>query len=314
MPVTFAVMIEQPNRVLASPLAKRLALQANIAIAGIRGSGPHGRIISKDVLALGTSSPSISTALDQVMEGLNDSVRSLFLDGSYSEVPHDAMRKSIARRLSQAKSTIPHFYLTADCLIDELLELRQKLNSAAPKSQDGEPAYKISVNDLVVKAYALALKTVPQANASWTEKAILRHNSTDIGVAVSLPGGLITPIVRDASNKSLSILSNEIKLLAELARNKKLKPQQYQGGTGAVSNLGMFGVKSFAAILNPPHATILAVGAGIGQPVIVDGKIEVATVMTLTLSTDHRVVDGALAAELIRATKSNLENPMSMLF
>ena len=313
MQVAYDVRIEQSNRVCASPLAKRLALKANIAIAGIRGSGPRGRVLSKDVLALATSNSRITPSCDQVMKRPDDSLLNFFPDDSYSEIPHDEIRKIIARRLCEAKSTIPHFYLSLDCHIDELLDLRAKLNSIAPKSQDGQPAYKISVNDLVVKAYALALKTVPQANASWTEKAILYHNSADIGVAVSLPGGVITPIVKDALNKPLSVLSNEIRLLSKLARNKKLKPEQYQGGTTVVSNLGMFGVKSFAAIVNPPHATILAVGAGTQQPVIVDGKIEIATVLTLTLSTDHRVIDGALAAELIRATKSNLENPMSML-
>jgi pyruvate dehydrogenase E2 component (dihydrolipoamide acetyltransferase) len=312
VPATNAKKVEQRSRVLASPLAKRLARQSGIAITGVRGTGPHGRILSSDVQAVAESDPRISDAPDPVMERPDDRARSLFPDGSYSEVPHDAMRRTIARRLSQAKSTVPHFYLTADCRIDDLLDLRQKLNSVAPINKDGLPAYRISVNDLVVKAYALALRAVPDANVSWTEEAMLRHNSADIGVAVSISGGLITPIVRSASEKSLVVLSNEIRSLVELARIKKLKPEQYQGGTATVSNLGMLGAKTFAAIVNPPQATILAVGEGIRQPVVVEDKFEVATVMTLTLSTDHRIVDGALAAELMRKTKSNLENPVTM--
>jgi pyruvate dehydrogenase E2 component (dihydrolipoamide acetyltransferase) len=223
------------------------------------------------------------------------------------------MRKTIARRLTEAKSTIPHFYLTADIDIDALLALREQINAAASKDKDGKPSYKISVNDMVIKAYALALRAIPDANISWTEGAMLRHKHADVGVAVSIPGGLITPIIRDACHKTLSAISTEMKDLAARAKGRKLKPEEYQGGTGAVSNLGMFGVKSFSAVINPPHATILAVGAGIQQPVVRGGEVKVATIMSLTLSTDHRAVDGALGAELMQSIRGYLEKPMGML-
>ena len=237
-------------------------------------------------------------------------------EGSYELVPHDNMRKTIARRLVEAKSTIPHFYLTLDCEIDALLALRKQLNDAAPtkKTEKGEePAYKLSVNDLVIKAMAVALMQVPDANASWTEGGMLKHKHADVGVAVSIPGGLITPIVRKADQKTLSVISNEMKDLAGRARNRKLKPEEYQGGTTAVSNLGMFGIKDFSAVINPPHATILAVGAGEERAVVRNGEIKIANVMTVTLSTDHRAVDGALGAELLAAFKRTIENPLGML-
>ena len=246
----------------------------------------------------------------------DDAVLKLFEEGSYELVPHDNMRKTIARRLVEAKSTIPHFYLTIDCELDALLALRKQLNDAAPvrKTEKGEvPAYKLSVNDMIIKAMAMALVAVPDANASWTESAMVKHKHADVGVAVSIPGGLITPIVRRAEEKSLSAISNEMKDLASRARTRKLKPEEYQGGTTAVSNLGMFGIKDFAAVINPPHATILAVGAGEERPMVKNGEIKIATIMSVTLSTDHRAVDGALGAELIGAFKRLIENPMAML-
>jgi len=226
------------------------------------------------------------------------------------------MRKTIARRLVEAKSTIPHFYLTLDCDIDALLKLRAEINTAAPvqKTEKGDfPAYKISVNDMVIKAMALALRDVPTANVSWTESAMVKHKQVDVGVAVSIPGGLITPIIRHADTKTLSAIANEMKDLAARARTKKLKPEEYQGGTTAVSNLGMFGIKDFAAVINPPHATILAVGAGEERAVVKKGQVVAATIMSVTLSTDHRAVDGALGAELLAAFKRRIENPLGML-
>jgi pyruvate dehydrogenase E2 component (dihydrolipoamide acetyltransferase) len=246
----------------------------------------------------------------------DDAVLKLFEEGSYELVPHDNMRKVIARRLVEAKSTIPHFYLTLDCELDALLNLRKQLNDAAPvkKTDKGDqPAYKLSVNDLVIKALALALRDVPTANVSWTEAAMVQHKHADVGVAVSIPGGLITPIVRKADEKSLSAISNEMKDLAARARTRKLKPEEYQGGTTAVSNLGMFGIKDFSAVINPPHATILAVGAGEERAIVKNGEIKIATIMSVTLSTDHRAVDGALGAELLVAFKRHIENPLGML-
>ncbi|MGH6860704.1 MAG: 2-oxo acid dehydrogenase subunit E2, partial [Phyllobacterium sp.] len=246
----------------------------------------------------------------------DDAVLKLFEEGSYELVPHDGMRKTIAKRLLEAKSTVPHFYLTVDCELDALLALRQQINLASPmrKTEKGDvPAYKLSVNDMIIKAMALALRDVPEANVSWTESNMVKHRHSDVGVAVSIPGGLITPIIRKAEEKTLSAISNEMKDLARRARDRKLKPEEYQGGTTAVSNLGMFGVKDFAAIINPPHATILAIGAGEERAVVKKGEIKVATVMSVTLSTDHRAVDGALGAELAQAFKRHIENPMGML-
>jgi pyruvate dehydrogenase E2 component (dihydrolipoamide acetyltransferase) len=246
----------------------------------------------------------------------DDAVLKLFEEGSYELIPHDNMRKTIARRLVEAKSTIPHFYLTLDCEIDALLKLRGEINAAAPvkKTDKGDvPAYKVSVNDMVIKAMALALRDVPTANVSWTETAMVQHKHADVGVAVSIPGGLITPIIRHADEKTLSVIANEMKDLAARARTKKLKPEEYQGGTTAVSNLGMFGIKDFSAVINPPHATILAVGAGEERAVVKNGEVKIATIMSVTLSTDHRAVDGALGAELLVAFKRHIENPLGML-
>jgi pyruvate dehydrogenase E2 component (dihydrolipoamide acetyltransferase) len=243
----------------------------------------------------------------------DDKIRALFEPGSYEVVPHDNVRKVIARRLLEAKLTIPHFYLTVDCNIDKLLAAREEINAAAGKDKEGKPVYKISVNDFVIKALALALQRVPDANVTWTEGAMLRHRHSDIGVAVSIPGGLITPVIRKAEQKSLSAISNEMKDFAARARARKLKPEEYQGGSSAVSNLGMYGVKEFYAIINPPHATILSVGAGEERAVVRNGKIEPAHLMTVGLATDHRAVDGALGAVLLSAFKALVENPVMMV-
>ena len=310
------------ERVFASPLARRIAKEAGVDVSAIKGTGPHGRVVKADVEAAlaggakpapAAAAPSASAAAAPASD---DATLKLFAEGSYELVPHDNMRKTIARRLVEAKTTIPHFYLTVDVEIDALLALRGQLNAAAPvrKTDKGEaPAYKLSVNDMVIKALALALRDVPTANVSWTDTAMVQHKHADVGVAVSIPGGLITPVVRRAQEKSLSAISNEMKDLAARAKVRKLKPEEYQGGTTAVSNLGMFGVKDFAAVINPPHATILAVGAGEQRAVVREGEVKVATMMSVTLSTDHRAVDGALGAELLQAFKAYIENPMAML-
>jgi pyruvate dehydrogenase E2 component (dihydrolipoamide acetyltransferase) len=260
------------------------------------------------------AAPRPAAAPSPMATGASDeAVRKLFEPGSYEEVPHDNMRKVIARRLLEAKQTIPHFYLTVDCELDALLALREQINASAPKDKDGKPAFKVSVNDFVIKALALSLVRVPDANVTWTESAMLKHRNADIGVAVSIPGGLITPVVRKADTKTLSTISNEMKDYAARAKARKLKPEEYQGGTSAVSNLGMFGIKDFAAVINPPHSSILAVGAGEQRVVVKGGQPAVATVMSVTLSTDHRAVDGALGAQLIGAFRQLIENPMGML-
>jgi pyruvate dehydrogenase E2 component (dihydrolipoamide acetyltransferase) len=314
------------ERPFASPLARRLAKEAGLDLARVQGSGPHGRIVEKDIEAAKVgggakaapasapaAAPAPKPAAAPLAAGMSDeTIKKLFAPDSYEEIPHDGMRKTIARRLLESKQTIPHFYLTIDCELDALLKLRAELNAAAPE-KDGKPAYKLSVNDMVIKAMALSLRAVPDANVSWTENTMLKHKHADVGVAVSIPGGLITPVIRDACHKSLSQISNEMKDLAARAKNRKLKPEEYQGGTTAVSNLGMFGVKDFAAIVNPPHATILAVGAGEQRAVVKGGQLAVATVMSVTLSTDHRAVDGALGAELLAAFKGYIEKPMAML-
>ena len=242
----------------------------------------------------------------------DDVTLKLFEPGSYEVVPHDGMRKTIAKRLMESKLTVPHFYLTVDVELDALMKLRETVNAAAPV-KDGKPAFKVSVNDFVIKAMAVALQRVPDANVTWTDGAMLKHKHSDVGVAVAIPGGLITPVVRKAEQKTLSAISIEMKDFAARAKNRKLKPEEYQGGSTAVSNLGMFGIKEFAAIINPPHATILAVGAGEKRVVVKDGAPAVVTAMTVTLSTDHRAVDGALGAEFLAAFKALMESPMSML-
>ena len=240
-------------------------------------------------------------------------VRAMFAEGTYDVVPHDNMRKIIAQRLTLSKQTIPHFYLTIDCDIGKLAAAREEINAAAPKDKDGKPAYKLSVNDFVIKALALALQRVPDANVTWTDSAMLKHKASDVGVAVAIPGGLITPVIRNAHAKSVSAISAEMKDFAARARARKLKPEEYQGGTTAVSNLGMFGIKEFSGVINPPHATILAVGAGEQRAVVRGGKLEVGTIMSATLSCDHRAVDGALGAEFLAAFKVLIENPVMMV-
>jgi pyruvate dehydrogenase E2 component (dihydrolipoamide acetyltransferase) len=308
------------NRIFSSPLARRLAKEARIDLSRLEGSGPHGRIIARDVEAaksgkgVTAAAPAAAAAPAPAAQAPSDEkIIALFEPGSFEAVAHDSMRKIIARRLVEAKLTIPHFYLTIDCGIGKLLAAREEINAAAPKDKDGKPAYRISVNDFVIKALALALQRVPQANVTWTEGAMLVHRHSDIGVAVAIPGGLITPIVRKAETKSLSVISNEMRELATRARARKLKPEEYRGGTSAVSNLGMYGIKDFAAVINPPHATILAVGAGEERAIVRNGKIEGAWMMSATLSTDHRAVDGVLGAELIGAFKTLIENPVMMV-
>jgi len=257
--------------------------------------------------AAATAAPLIAPAMSDAQ------IRALYEDGSYELIPHDGMRRTIAQRLTASTQTIPHFYLTVDCDIGKLLFARKDINASAPKGADGKPAYKLSVNDFVIKGLALALQRVPDANVSWTEAGLLKHRHSDIGVAVALPAGLITPIVRNAETKSLSAISNEMKELAARARAKKLKPQEYQGGTSSVSNLGMYGIKDFTAVINPPQSTILAVGTGEERAVVRGGKIEAAHLMSVTMSCDHRSVDGALGAQLIGAFKALIENPVMML-
>jgi pyruvate dehydrogenase E2 component (dihydrolipoamide acetyltransferase) len=317
------------GRVFASPIARRLMAEAGLDAASVTGTGPHGRILERDVsAALAAREVDARTKREAAAQvqmqtlaatplaaeaGGDDKIKALFEAGSFVEVPNDSMRLTIARRLSESKRTVPHFYLSTDCMIDALLSLRQQFNDAAPSGRDGERSYRLSVNDFVVRALALALHQVPDANVSFSEAALLRHRYADIGVAVAIPGGLMTPIVRRAETKSLATISNEIKELAARAKTRRLKPEEYQGGTASVSNLGMYGVRDFAAIVNPPQASILAVGAGEQRVVVRDGKPAVGTVMTVTLSVDHRAVDGATGAELLSAFKALIEQPMTML-
>jgi len=290
------------GRVIASPLARRMAAQSGIDLAAIAGSGPGGRIVKRDLEgAVSGAVPALRPAAAQLPA---------MVAGSYTDIPHSTMRKIIASRLQESKQTVPHFYLTVDCRIDELLDMRKRLNAAAP---EGEGAYKISVNDFVVRAVALALKQVPAANASWTETAIRQYHDVDVAVAVATPNGLITPVVRNADEKGLAVISNQVKDLATRGRDGKLMPEEYQGGGFTISNLGMFGIKDFAAIINPPQSCILAVGAGEQRPVVTNGALAVATVMTCTLSVDHRSVDGAIGAQFLAAFKRMIEEPLTMM-
>jgi pyruvate dehydrogenase E2 component (dihydrolipoamide acetyltransferase) len=308
-------------RIFATPLARRLAREAGIDISRVDGSGPHGRIIARDVEGAKSGKGLKAAAPQAARPGApaplqapsDDKVRALFQEGSYEVVPHDGMRRTIAQRLTQSTQTVPHFYLTVDCDIGKLMQAREEINAAAPKDKDGKPAWKLSVNDFVIKAMALALQRIPDANVSWTEAAMLKHKHSDIGVAVAMPGGLITPIIRKAETKSLSVISGEMRDFAIRARARKLKPEEYQGGSSAISNLGMYGIKDFTAVINPPHATILAVGTGEERAVVRKGKIESAMIMTVTLSCDHRAVDGALGAQLISAFKTLIESPVMMV-
>ncbi len=306
------------GRIFSSPLARRLAKEAGIEIARITGTGPHGRVIARDVeqarAGKGLKAPPAAAGAPALAPSMSDKqILALFEPGSYEIVPHDGMRRTIAQRLTASVQNVPHFYLTIDCEIGKLLAAREEINASAPKDKEKKPLYKLSVNDFVIKAMAVALQKIPDCNVSWTEGGMLKHKHSDIGVAVAMPGGLITPIIRKAETKSLSAISNEMKDFAARARARKLKPEEYQGGTTAVSNLGMYGINHFTAVINPPHATILAVGTSEERPVVRDGKIEIAHMMSVTLSCDHRAIDGALGAELIGAFKALIENPVMMM-
>ncbi|HEY6831694.1 MAG TPA: dihydrolipoamide acetyltransferase family protein [Pseudolabrys sp.] len=295
--------------VFTTPLARRLAGERGIDLLRISGSGPRGRIVASDVeRAAPARGPAMATGASAAQ------VKALFEGIAYEEVPLDSMRRTIATRLIEAKQTIPHFYLTADIDIGRLMAMREEANASAPKGADGQLAFKLSLNDFVIKAWAVALQRVPAANAVWAEDRTLRFTHSDIGVAVALNGGLITPVIRNADIKSLTAISAEMRDLAERARAKKLKPNDYQGGASAISNLGMYGVREFSAIINPPHATILAVGASRRAPVETDdGGVKFVSQMSVTLSCDHRVVDGALGAELLAAFKALMEAPVTFM-
>ena len=311
------------GKVFASPLARRLARESGIDLATVVGSGPKGRVIKADIEALkaGKTQPKAAPAAAPASgapaaapAGLSKSqILAMYEEGSYEIVPNDGMRKVVAQRLTESKQTIPHFYLTLDCRIDALMAAREQINAAAPKSKDGKPEFKLSVNDFVMKAWALALQRVPAANATWAGDSILYHKRSDVAVAVAVPGGLFTPVVKAADTKSLRQISEEVKDLATRARNKKLAPHEYQGGATSVSNLGMYGIKHFAAVINPPHGTILAVGAGEERVYAEKGQVKTGQFMTVTLSCDHRAVDGALGAELLGVFKGLIETPVMML-
>jgi pyruvate dehydrogenase E2 component (dihydrolipoamide acetyltransferase) len=292
----------------ATPLARRLARERGLQLPQVPGSGPRGRIQAEDVKNFRAAPPPQAEQRPAAPE-----VTNLYQPGSYDIEPVSGMRRIIAERLVQSKQTVPHFYLALTCDLGELLHIREKLNEKAPRNADKQPLWKLSINDFVIKALALALQRVPDANVTWTDAGILKHRASDVGVAVAVEGGLFTPVIRAAETKSLSIISLEMKDLAARARARRLAPSEYQGGTTAVSNLGMYGIEEFAAIINPPHATILAVGAGIERPAKYEGRIELRTQMTCTLSCDHRAVDGALGAELLAAFRTFIEEPALML-
>ncbi|MGB5067149.1 MAG: pyruvate dehydrogenase complex dihydrolipoamide acetyltransferase [Albidovulum sp.] len=315
-PVSSTAPTQSGTRVLASPLARRLAKEKGVDIATLTGSGPHGRIVKADVEAASSApktaaaAPASAPAAQALATGMAASTVAKMYEGrEYEEISLDGMRKTIAARLTEAKQTIPHFYLRRDIKLDALMKFRGDLNK-----QLEARGVKLSVNDFIIKACALALQSVPDANAVWAGDRIFKLKPSDVAVAVAIEGGLFTPVLKDADQKSLSALSAEMKDLASRARNRKLAPHEYQGGSFAISNLGMFGIDNFDAVINPPHGGILAVGAGVKKPVVLDnGEIGVATVMSVTLSVDHRVIDGALGAELLKAIVDNLENPMAML-
>ncbi len=321
------------GRIFASPLARRVAEQKSLDLAALKGSGPRGRIVMSDVekapsqgvapatkptVAVGTAAlaqmqalvPSSGSAIaPQPMP--DEQIFALYEQGSYELVPHDNMRKTIAARLTQAKSTIPHFYLTIDCELDNLLEARQRLNTRSPK--DGPKSYRLSVNDFIIKALGLALMRVPKANATWSERGTLFHKHADIAVAVAVEGGLFTPVVRSVDDKTLVEISQHVKDLADRARRRRLAPHEYQGGSTAVSNLGMYAIKHFDAVINPPQSSILAVGQSEKRPIVKGDQIKIVNMMTVTLSCDHRVVDGALGAQLLSAFRGFIEEPVTML-
>ena len=292
-------------RIIASPLAKRIAKDKGIDLSGLTGSGPHGRIVKADV----DGAPKLAAKATSAVAPIGSiDARAYYEVGTYDEIPLNKMRKTIARRLTQSKQEIPHYYLSIDCVLDELLKVRKHLNETG-----AETGIKLSVNDFIVRAAALALQNVPDANVSFAEDALLKHHHSDVGIAVAIEGGLITPIIRKAEQKGLAEISAEAKELAARARDKKLSPKEFEGGSFSVSNLGMFGVKNFTAVINPPQAAIMAVGAGEPRAIVVDGEVKAATVMTVTLSCDHRAIDGALGATLLAAFKSYIEYPPAML-
>jgi pyruvate dehydrogenase E2 component (dihydrolipoamide acetyltransferase) len=308
------------ERIVASPLARRMAEQAGLSLAGMAGSGPNGRIVKADIdAALAKPAPKVASVAPVPVEAPAPAAAPApkpapapaAITAPHTAVPNSSIRKVIARRLTESKRHVPHFYVSMDIEIDALLKLRASLNATSPK--DGPGAFKLSVNDLVIKAAAVALRRFPAVNATWTEDAILHFRDVDISVAVSIPDGLITPIIRSADQKGLAAISNEMKDLAARAKSGKLKPEEFQGGGFSISNMGMYGVRDFAAIINPPQAGILAVSAGEQRPVVKDGALAIATVMTCTLSVDHRVIDGALAAEFIQAFKRIVEEPLSLM-
>ncbi len=305
-------------RVFASPLARRIAAEKGLDLTAIKGSGPHGRIVRADVEGAKAAAPVAAVAAAPVQAPVaavaaasgpsTETVLKTYADRAFEEIALNGMRKTIAARLTEAKQTVPHFYLRRDIELDALMAFRGQLNAKLEAR-----GVKLSVNDFIIKACALALQQVPAANAVWAGDRVLQFKKSDVAVAVAIEGGLFTPVLKDAEAKSLSALSAEMKDLAKRARDRKLAPHEYQGGSFAISNLGMFGVDNFDAIINPPHAAILAVGAGVAKPIVKDGAVVVGTVMSVTLSVDHRVIDGALGAQLLTAIKDNLENPLAML-
>ncbi|MGC9270342.1 pyruvate dehydrogenase complex dihydrolipoamide acetyltransferase [Acidiphilium sp.] len=310
---------DRGERLFASPLARRMAQQAGLDLASIAGSGPNGRIVKADIDAARGKAPAASqpqataVAAPPAPQAAAPPVlaKPAEITAPHDAIPHSSMRKIIAKRLQAAKQTIPHFYLNMDVELDALLKLRADLNGQSPK--EGPGAFKLSVNDLIIKACALALRRVPDANASFTDEAMIRYHDVDISVAVAIPDGLITPIIRKADQKGLAAISNEMKDLAARAKTGKLKPEEFQGGSFSISNLGMFGITSFSAIINPPQGAILAIGAGEKRPVVRGSELAVATVMTVTLSCDHRVVDGAIGATFLGAFKAIVETPLSLM-
>ena len=291
---------QQSSAFKASPLAKRIAKEEGVSLSGISGSGPHGRIIKEDVMDLISSGG-----------GLPGKVRRNSQE--FSAIKNNNIRKVIARRLLESKQNVPHFYLSCELKIDKLQELRAALNEVAPQDEKGNPAYKISVNDLIIKATAMALKKVPEANSAWSEEAILLYNNIDISMAVAIDGGLITPIIKNADQKTIQAISKESKELAKKARDGKLQPEEFQGGSFSISNLGMFGIDNFAAIVNPPQSCILAVARAVEKPVVEHGQIKIAHMMNVTLSSDHRSVDGAVGAEFLKALRRYIEHPILMV-
>jgi pyruvate dehydrogenase E2 component (dihydrolipoamide acetyltransferase) len=302
-------LIPLADKPRATPLARRLAKAANLDLRRIVGSGPRGRILAADL----RQAPASDWEAPAPPPKPEPAAASTYESGTFTVRPLNGMRRTIAARLTQSKQTVPHFYLTITCTIDRLLAARESLNRSAPRNADGTPAFKLTINDFMVKALGLALRTVPAANVTWAGDSILEHQASDIGVAVAVPGGLFTPVVRGVEAKPLAVISREIREMAEKARAGRLQPADYRGGTSAVSNLGMYGIEEFTAIINPPQATILAVGAGVERYVPAGGKPVLVTQMTCTLSCDHRAVDGAVAAELLAQLRANIEDPVLML-